>query len=120
MKAPELKPCPFCGGAAHFQTIQGNNPAPFAWDVVHHCRYGFIRFDPRSEDGWGSQQQAADAWNTRTDLVDAAIAEARREALREAADKVREWQAFTKYAKEPIAEEMAQDVLSLIDKEPSQ
>ena len=56
----------------------------------------------------------------RTDLSDAAIAEARREALREAADKVREWQAFTKYAKEPIAEEMAQDVLSLIDKEPSQ
>ena len=84
-----------------------------------------IWLDP--EDGiacaWSDPETAKDTNDveyTRTDLVDAAIAEARREALREAADKVREWQAFTKYAKEPIAEEMAQDVLSLIDKEPSQ
>lgn len=40
-------------------------------------------------------------------------ARVRDDALVEAADKVREWQAFTRYAKERISEEMAQDVLSL-------
>ncbi len=43
------------------------------------------------------------------------LSAARADALREAADKVREWQAFTKHAQEPIAEEMAQDILSLIE-----
>ena len=37
--------------------------------------------------------------------------------IRAAADKVREWQAFTKHAQEPIAEEMAQEVLALEPKD---
>ena len=75
----DLKPCPFCGGEAELQAIRGDNPAPFAWDVIHHCGAGFIRTSPRTN-GRCTQSEAISAWNTRatqpdvTALVEAATA----------------------------------------------
>lgn len=70
--AHELKPCPFCGRDAGFQAIQGNNPKPFAWDVIHACTVGggsgWIRISPRDANGRGTKSMAANAWNTRAAL----------------------------------------------------
>jgi hypothetical protein len=65
----ELTPCPFCGGEAHFQPQQGNNPAPFSWDVIHHCDHGFIRFGGGFEKI--TQEQAAALWNRRATPAEA-------------------------------------------------
>lgn len=64
-----LLPCPFCGGAAALQPIQGNNPRPFAWDVIHSCvgkgKDGFIRIGPRDAEFRSTKEMAIAAWNTR-------------------------------------------------------
>lgn len=71
----DLKPCPFCGGEAHFQAQQGDNPEPIAWDVVHHCAAGgFIRMDPRDSKYRSTKAEAAAAWNTRADIHDRGFA----------------------------------------------
>lgn len=57
-----LKSCPFCGGEAALQAQQGNNPAPFAWHVIHHCEGGFMRF---GENCGFTKDEAIAAWNLR-------------------------------------------------------
>lgn len=87
-EAPELLPCPFCGRPAGYQAIKGNNPKPFAWDVIHFCAVGggtgWIRISPRDANGRGTQKRAADAWNTRANPIPAMLA-AERAAVIEAA-----------------------------------
>lgn len=66
MTTDELKPCPFCGGRAFLQPQQGDNPKPFAWDVIHHCgNVGFIRMSPRGLDHKSTKEHAIAAWDTR-------------------------------------------------------
>ena len=82
----KLKPCPFCGGEAFVQPQQGDNPKPFAWDIIHHCgNVGFIRMYPRNLDHCSTKEQAIAAWNSRAS--DAAILVAEK-ALREARDEL--------------------------------
>lgn len=52
----------------------------------------------------------------RNDLIPDMLAKAKREAFEEAAIEVESWQAFTKYAQEPIAKEMANAVRALADR----
>lgn len=65
--APELLPCPFCGGDAQMQAQQGANSKPYAWHVIHHCKQGFIRFD--SGKVKSTEAEVVVAWNTRADLA---------------------------------------------------
>jgi hypothetical protein len=52
----------------------------------------------------------------RNDLIPDMLDKAMREAYELAAKEVESWQAFTKYAQEPIAKEMADAVRALADK----
>lgn len=52
----------------------------------------------------------------RNDLIPDMLANAMQEAFEMAASEVESWQAFTKYAQEPIAKEMADAVRALTDK----
>ena len=62
--APELKPCPFCGGEAKYQEQRGDNTNPYAWHVIHHCKTrGFIRIEPVK--WYGDKAEVAALWNTR-------------------------------------------------------
>jgi len=92
MTTDELKPCPFCGGRAFLQPQQGDNPKPFAWDVIHHCgNVGFIRMSPRGLDHKSTKEHAIAAWDTRaksTEVIALREREARLvEALRFYADE---------------------------------
>lgn len=56
--APELKPCPFCGGSAdtdHDHTVEENH--------AYGCRNCSVWFDTFNSD------DAISAWNTRADLA---------------------------------------------------
>ena len=52
----------------------------------------------------------------RNDLIPDMLHKAMQEAYELAAREVESWQAFTKYAQEPIAKEMADAVRALADK----
>jgi Lar family restriction alleviation protein len=61
--APELLPCPFCGGKAAWsegdqKTIYGNEQV--------YCSSCYAMTPPE-----GSKAEAAEWWNSRTDLVSA-------------------------------------------------
>lgn len=85
----KLKPCPFCGGEAFVQPQQGDNPKPFAWDIIHHCgNVGFIRMAPRDLRHLSTKEQAIAAWNTRASDAALLVAE---KALRIALDDLDEW-----------------------------
>ena len=59
MSAPELKPCPFCGGEAdidHDHTVEENH--------AYGCRICSVWFDTFNAD------DAISAWNRRADLCD--------------------------------------------------
>lgn len=61
MTAPELKPCPFCGGEAH--KIPDPNHST-GWDVG--CFNGSCPIEPHV---WAVHMETAETqWNTRTDL----------------------------------------------------
>lgn len=62
MSAPELKPCPFCGGEARYQIDHTTEERNSVW--CGKCDFGM--FDP---DDTGS---VVTAWNTRADLAPAA------------------------------------------------
>lgn len=82
-EAPELKPCPFCGGTAKYEPIYDDEAGI---RIEHWCGMPesimgvFIAVE---ED---TREEAGIKWNTRTDLSEAALAAARRAALQEAAD----------------------------------
>ena len=57
MSAPELKPCPFCGGSAQIEQI-GNRRR----STIVTCQYCGCRLETGEECGHGS------AWNRRADL----------------------------------------------------
>lgn len=106
MTAPDLKPCPFCG-------CQPWHSQP-AVRVV--CKCG-------AAGEWGyDSSDAAEKWNTRTDLVPDAR-DIRAAALREAVKALRDWQdnlILCGYKEAPVTVGMAADVvLALIDKEPT-
>lgn len=72
-----LSACQFCGGEAQLQPQQGNNPAPFSWDVFHHCINGFIRFSPSGGGKW-TKADAVAAWEARTTTTPPALPDAER------------------------------------------
>ncbi len=82
--APELLPCPFCGGEAGFfdKAFDGTTYAISGIEYVK-C-YGCDRSEGFF---YKTKYHAANSWNTRADLHADAIRQARNEALREAADK---------------------------------
>jgi len=79
MTAPDLKPCPFCGGDAfHIQSWEGDSH-----DVG--CFNGECPVEPHA---WAETEvEAIAAWNTRA-VDPAAIREA---ALREAYEVIQKW-----------------------------
>ena len=78
MSAPELKPCPFCGGGEtridpQGQTWRGQGYSdPICWRLVHFCKgilpdgYVTNRMELRAR----TQEQCIEAWNTRANLCD--------------------------------------------------
>lgn len=83
MTAPDLKPCPFCGGEAYLRS-----------DVSHSKAYfiGCSTVDCFGEIHWGqTKNEAIAGWNTRADLIPAMLAEAvqaEREACAEMVDEM--------------------------------
>ena len=64
MTEPNLKPCPFCGGAAKF--VDYGQPNDFEdWNV--ECeKCGIMVIAPGQEEGWvTTKAEAAEAWNRR-------------------------------------------------------
>ena len=78
MSAPELKPCPFCGGGETHIDPQGQiwrgmkYSDPICYRLVHFCKgilpdeYVTNRMELRAR----TEAQAIEAWNTRADLCD--------------------------------------------------
>lgn len=69
----ELKPCPFCGGRAHFESDYSSELGETRYSVWHECKgfkcrsrgYGHA-LHPWFETPWYADGQTAiDAWNRR-------------------------------------------------------
>ena len=101
MTAPELKPCPFCGGEARMREDVSHSTACFVGCAVDDC-FGELH--------WASTRaEAIYAWNTRaaTPDIPAMLAEAEergRKAEREACARVcEEWGAWNETAQAAAA-----------------
>ena len=75
MTHDELKPCPFCGGAAHLVSDYSSERDETRYNVWHECSgfkgksngYGYS-LHPWFETPWYADRQTAiDAWNRRAD-----------------------------------------------------
>jgi Lar family restriction alleviation protein len=80
-----LKPCPFCGGAAQFQSIpneDGNPQAGGEYVECSQCQSCTNLVFPLMDD---VKRELAGRWNRRAEQSELALAEARRKALEEAA-----------------------------------
>lgn len=92
MTAPELMPCPFCGGEAHLRDDVSHSTAYFIGCATEDC-FGEIH--------WGkSEAEAVSGWNTRADLIPAtplaaALAVPEVAALVEAARRCRNYAAHS-------------------------
>lgn len=70
MPVPELKPCPFCGGPAEFETRYRTDGQTHYEVAVVACQLCGCRTDDYILNGYygsdDTQQDAIDAWNKRT------------------------------------------------------
>jgi len=87
--APELLPCPFCGGEG--EMVEAKEAGPQAYVIcckkcLCSSRVIFALMDAVAND-------LISAWNTRTNLIPAMLAEARAKGIREAAEIAREYDA---------------------------
>lgn len=117
---PELKPCPFCGGEAELELDNDHHGEWFNLGCINH----WGRLDPDDACLGGrlfytedlSQKDAAiTAWNTRVIDLDAIRAQARAEALREAAELVGREAADFPDNVAWCVEDLANAILALID-----
>jgi Lar family restriction alleviation protein len=79
-----LKPCPFCGGAAQFQSIpneDGNPQAGGEYVECSQCQSCTNLVFPLMDD---VKRELAGRWNRRAEQSELALAEARRKVLEEA------------------------------------
>ena len=114
--AAELLPCPFCGG--DYQTWHGVRDGRSLG--CSKCGARFVKFYGKDV----IEDRLAAAWNTRADLADVRIAQARAEALREAADRLNlAAEQWGSRGNEPTAAAVlrveAKAILALIEKEHS-
>ncbi len=61
MTAPELKPCPFCGGKAYLRDDESHSTAAFIGCSTEEC-FGEIHWEQTAA-------EAIAAWNTRADTA---------------------------------------------------
>ena len=119
--APDLKPCPFCGGTNTsiepmgqiWRGVKGYSD-PQYYVLVHHDHlpqndgraWCYIKMTSKTE------ADVIEAWNTRTDLAQAQIKEAREQALIEAASVVMDkWEDIYN----PDCGEAVKGILALIE-----
>ena len=76
--APELKPCPFCGGEAEFHSLLPRYDDAFV--CCPNCEIDGPRFGG-NDDREGSNAQAIAAWNTRAALREIEELEAKVQSL---------------------------------------
>lgn len=73
MTNTELKPCPFCGGEAHLRTRpKDGRRRPIQYEYYVVCLGSFSVSKCRTRAATKmcvSPEEAADAWNTRADIV---------------------------------------------------
>lgn len=103
----ELKPCPFCGGAAALlpRTCDKNtpyNPADRAFPIA---RCGQCGAEAVGKD-WGKPETAAEKWNARALLVEQA-----KDAAEDA--ELLDWLEEKHYALHPIKEDQGDDTYTL-------
>ena len=74
MSAPDLKPCPFCGGGAKFNITSGDERVGYCITVRVYCSVCCAAIhcgSKRDANGWSIEGQepvrkrAATKWNTR-------------------------------------------------------
>jgi Lar family restriction alleviation protein len=79
-KAPELKPCPFCGGKPHLVTHRTSEDSMGAYVYCKGCAAQSDHF----EDHFAPAKDAIAAWNSRADVARADIKAAVQRRLRRA------------------------------------
>lgn len=123
MIAPDLKPCPFCGGG--ITSIEGKGQiwrgvngysAPQWYQLNHYGKLSETDDFPRCnvEFRCRTEADAIAAWNTRAPMEGATSAAIRDAALREAAD---EFSRLAVLRKMWTAAEVENAILALIGKE---
>jgi Lar family restriction alleviation protein len=69
MSAPELKPCPFCGGEADFNIGEQGNGLPWHYIECSECSACGPNIEYAAHN-IAVKECLAEAWNTRADLCD--------------------------------------------------